>query len=118
MSLLAHDQRVLIEELLGITELSRKAELLKEITKYTKDQIKEEEYTLKAAEDTNARILKSIKDIERRQRVWTNKQTSDLVSLEAGVSALSHVDIESELKNHSLLTTYTGKIASIKQANT
>jgi len=118
LSLRANDQRELIEELLGITELSRKAETLKEITKNTKEQIKEEEYTLKASEDTNARILKSIKDIERRQRVWTNKQTLDLETLEAGVSALSHVDIESELKNHTLLATYSENVASIKQANT
>ena len=106
----------MIEELLGITELSRKAELLKEITKNTKEQIKEEEYTLKAAEDTNARILKSIKDIERRQRVWTTKQTTDLQTLEGGLSALSHVDIKAELQNHALLVTYNENLAAKNQA--
>jgi DNA repair exonuclease SbcCD ATPase subunit len=116
LSLRAGDQRELIEELLGITELSRKAEALKEIIKNTKEQIKEEEYTLKAAEDTNARILKSIKDIERRQRVWTNKQTTDLETLETELSSLSHVDIESELKNHALLVTYNENSSEISQA--
>ena len=57
----ANDQRELIEELLGITELSRKAEALKEVIKETKDEIKDEEYNLKAKEDANSRILKSIK---------------------------------------------------------
>ncbi len=80
LSLRSSDQRELIEELLGITELSRKAEVLREISKNTKEQIKEEEYTLKGKEDTNTRILKSIKDIERRQKVWSNKQTTDAVS--------------------------------------
>ena len=42
LSLRASDQRELIEELLGITELSRKAEALKEISKNTKEQIREE----------------------------------------------------------------------------
>ena len=116
LALRANDQRELIEELLGITELSRKAELLKEITKNTKEQIKEEEYTLKAAEDTNARILKSIKDIERRQRGWTTKQTTDLQTLEGGLSALSHVDIDAELKNHSLLFAYNENLSGINQA--
>ncbi len=116
LSLRAADQRELIEELLGITELSRKAEVLKEISKNTKEQIREEEYTLKAAEDTNARILKSIKDIERRQRVWTNKQTTDLETLETELSSLSHVDIESELKNHALLVTYNENSSEISQA--
>jgi hypothetical protein len=116
LALRAGDQRELIEELLGITELSRKAEVLKEISKNTKEQIKEEEYSLKAAEDTNARILKSIKDIERRQKIWTNKQTYDLGELENELSSLSHVDIESELKNHALLISYNGNLSDINQA--
>ena len=112
LSLRASDQRELIEELLGITELSRKAEALKEIAKNTKEQIKEEEYALKGKEDTNARILKSIKDIERRQKVWSNKQQTDLEALESALDSLSHVDIESELKNHALLVTYNENLAA------
>ena len=69
LSMRANDQRELIEELLGITELSRKAEALKEVIKETKDEIKEEEYNLKSIEDANSRILKNITDIERRQRI-------------------------------------------------
>ena len=117
LSLRASDQRELIEELLGITELSRKADTLKEISKNTKEQIREEEYSLKAAEDTNARILKSIKDIERRQKVWTNKQQTDLEALETELSSLSHLDIESELKNHELLVTYNENLAAKDQAS-
>ena len=112
LALRAGDQRELIEELLGITELSRKADALKEISKNTKEQIKEEEYSLKAKEDTNARILKSIKDIERRQKVWSNKQQTDLETLESALESLSHVDIEGELKNHALLVTYNENLAA------
>ena len=112
LALRAGDQRELIEELLGITELSRKADALKEISKNTKEQIKEEEYSLKAKEDTNARILKSIKDIERRQKVWGNKQQTDLETLESALESLSHVDIEGELKNHALLVTYNENLAA------
>jgi DNA repair exonuclease SbcCD ATPase subunit len=116
LALRAGDQRELIEELLGITELSRKAEVLKEISKNTKEQIKEEEYSLKATEDTNARILNSIKDIERRQKIWTNKKTTDLEALDSGLNSLSHVDIESELKNHALLVTYNENLTAKNQA--
>ena len=112
LALRAGDQRELIEELLGITELSRKADALKEISKNTREQIKEEEYSLKAKEDTNARILKSIKDIERRQKVWSNKQQTDLETLESALDSLSHVDIEGELKNHALLVTYNENLAA------
>ena len=34
----------MIEQLLGITELSEKAEILKELMKSTRDNIKEEEF--------------------------------------------------------------------------
>ena len=118
LSLKAGEQRELIEELLGITELSRKAEALKEISKNTKEQVKEEEYTLKAKEDTNARILKSIKDIERRQKVWSNKQKADMETLESALSSLSHIDIKNELDQHALLVTYNENLTARNQATT
>ena len=43
-----NDQRAMIEQLLGITELSEKAELLKELLKITRDSIKEEEIKINA----------------------------------------------------------------------
>ena len=116
LSLKAGDQRELIEELLGITELSRKADKLKEISKNTKEQIKEEEYSLKGKEDTNARILKSIKDIERRQKVWSSKLSTDLEVLESALDSLSHVDIKNELEQHALLVTYNENLTAKNQA--
>jgi DNA repair exonuclease SbcCD ATPase subunit len=116
LSLKSSDQRELIEELLGITELSRKADKLKEISKNTKEQIREEEYTLKAAEDTNARILKSIKDIERRQKVWVNRQQTDLETLESALDSLSHIDIKNELEQHALLVTYNEQSTKLTEA--
>jgi len=48
LSLNANDQRNIIEQLLGITLLSEKAEKLKEQNKQTKDMITEEDYRIKA----------------------------------------------------------------------
>ena len=113
----ANDQRELIEELLGITELSRKAEALKEVIKETKDEIKDEEYNLKAKEDANSRILKSITDIERRQRIWKDKHDNELQELENGFDSLSHVDIKQEIANHQLLNEYTENKSKLDSAN-
>ena len=110
----AGDQREIIEEL-GITELSRKADTLKEEVKITKEQIKDEEYRLKAIEDANTRILKSIKDIEHRQRIWQDKHEKELGELEQGLEALSHIDIEQELANHAQLVEYNEKKAKIDE---
>jgi len=117
LSLRANDQRELIEELLGITELSRKAEALKEVVKETKDQMKDEEYSLKAKEDANTRILKSISDIERRQRIWKDKHEKELKELESALDALSHVDIKQEIANHQLLNDYIEKKSKLDEAN-
>ena len=117
LSMRANDQRELIEELLGITELSRKAEALKEVIKETKDEIKDEEYNLKAKEDANSRILKSITDIERRQRIWKEKHDTELQELQNGFDSLSHVDIKQEIANHQSLKEYNEKKAKLDETN-
>ena len=47
LSMRANDQRELIEQLLGITQLSQKADVLKELLKQTKDGVQEETYKIK-----------------------------------------------------------------------
>ena len=104
LSLKTNDQRNIIEQLLGITQLSEKAVLLKDLIKNTKDQIKEEEFRIKAVTDANNKIKTSIDDLERRSRLWQTKQAEDLEKLDAAVTELSSIDIAKELENHSLLT--------------
>lgn len=106
LSMRANDQRELIEELLGITELSRKADLLKEQIKNTKDLIKEEEFNLSAKEQANKRILENIKSIERRSSIWDKTHQENLEELADALDALSHVDIEEELQLHGELELY------------
>ena len=116
LSMRAGDQREIIEELLGITELSRKADILKDSIKTTKENIKDEEYRLKSIEDANGRILKSIKDIERRQRVWTEKHNSEINDLVSGLDSLSHIDIDEEITNHTLILEYHEKKTRLDEA--
>ena len=116
LSMRPNDQREIIEELLGITELSRKADSLKDEVKATKEQIKDEEYRLKAIEDANGRILKSIKDIERRQRIWTDKHNTELKDLSTGLDALSHINVDEEIKNHAFIAEYNEKKTRLDEA--
>jgi DNA repair exonuclease SbcCD ATPase subunit len=53
LALRTNDQRVIIEQLLGITKLSEKADKLKEEAKVTRDEIKEEEFRISAANSAN-----------------------------------------------------------------
>jgi DNA repair exonuclease SbcCD ATPase subunit len=109
LSMRANDQRAIIEQLLGITMLSEKAEALREQQRLTKDAIKEEEYRIKAIEDSNTTIEKSISDLERRQKLWETKKQESLQELENAINVLEKIDIEQELTNHKLLAEYLEK---------
>ena len=80
LSLGVNDQRAIIEQLLGITLLSEKAEALKEQNKNTKDMITEEEYRIKAVQDANAKIEEQIEGLKRRQKMWDTKHKEILVN--------------------------------------
>jgi len=109
LSMRANDQRAIIEQLLGITMLSEKAEVLKEQQRHTKDAIKHEQFRINAVEEANTRIEKSISDLEFKQKVWRNKQKTDVESLQSQINTLEKIDIQTELSNHTLLSDYLEK---------
>ena len=117
LSMRANDQRAIIEQLLGITMLSEKAEALKEQQRLNKDAIKEEEYRIKAVEDANQTIAKSISDLERRQSLWQNKKQETLQELETAINVLDKVDIEAELYKHTQLAEYLKKKSQLDETN-
>ena len=109
LSMRANDQRAIIEQLLGITMLSEKAEVLKEQQRLTRDAIKEEEYRINAVEEANSRIEKSIGDLERRQKIWRDQQETTVQGLRQQINTLEKIDIQIELKNHKQLSDYLEK---------
>lgn len=117
LSLKTNDQRDIIEQLLGITQLSEKATLLKELIKNTKDQSKEEEYRIKAVSDANTKIKNSIDDLERRSRLWQTKQTDELEKLAAAIDELLNIDIAQELENHKALALWQANEKELKRHN-
>lgn len=114
LSMRAAEQRDTIEQLLGITQLSEKATVLKELIKDTKDRIKEEEYKNKAVSEANDQIEKSIKDLERRKRIWETTKEKDLVEFSKTLEQLLQIDIETEIKNHELLSSYEKSVSEYR----
>ncbi len=106
-----NDQRDMIEQLLGITELSQKAEVLKERQKHTRDSIKEEEIRINAVEESNKRIDKNIKEIESRSRAWEKNKENKLIELGEKIIRMERIDIDTELANHKLLSTIKEQVA-------
>ena len=117
LSLRANDQRAIIEQLLGITMLSEKADTLKELIKTTKDAITQEEFRIKAVTDANKRIQDQIDALVRRQTLWENKKAADISSFQSAYDQLAQIDIEAELDAHLSLSTYNEKSKKIKELN-
>jgi len=110
LSMRANDQRNVIEQLLGITILSEKADRLKEFVKSTKESITEEEIRIKAVQDANKRIEDQIENLKRRQKLWHSKHEEDVLTLERGLMDLANVDIEAEILAHKELTAYHERV--------
>jgi DNA repair exonuclease SbcCD ATPase subunit len=117
LSLKANDQRVIIEQLLGITLLSERADRIKELNRTTKDAIAQEEMRIRAVQTANVRIEEQISSLEKRQTLWLNKQAEDVKGLADAISALEHIDIEAEIQAHRDLDAYHLKKKQIDDCN-
>jgi len=109
----AAEQRMIIEQLLGITLLSEKAEALKEQIKITKDAITTENTRIETIKVSNERIQQSIDSLERKQRLWEETKESSLDNLRKSIETLGHIDIDVEILAHRSLTEYNTKSKDI-----
>jgi len=109
LALKNNEQREIIEQLLGITLLSEKAETIKVLLKDTKDSIQGEEFKVKAIEEANKRVKEQIESLKRRQGLWQKKHENDLAYLVAQYDELSQIDIDSELLAHKELVIWNQK---------
>jgi DNA repair exonuclease SbcCD ATPase subunit len=106
LALKANDQRTIIEQLLGITLLSEKADKLKEASKATKDAITQEEFRIKAVGDANKRIEEQIESLKRRQTLWNNKHDEEINKVQTAIEELQKIDIQAEIQAHQSLKTW------------
>jgi DNA repair exonuclease SbcCD ATPase subunit len=107
LALKPNDQRAIIEQLLGITLLSEKAEALKEQSKATKDTIQQEEYKIKAVQDANKKIEEQVESLQRRQMLWLTKHRDDTAKLQSALDELLKLDIDAEIAAHKELSAYS-----------
>jgi len=106
LALKANEQRTIIEQLLGITLLSEKADRLKEQNKATKDAIQQEEFRIKAVTDANVRIQEQIDALKRRQTLWSTKHAEEIQKLQTAIEELQRIDIAAEIQAHSAFKTW------------
>jgi DNA repair exonuclease SbcCD ATPase subunit len=117
LSLKANEQRTIIEQLLGITLLSERADRIKELNRATKDSIQSEELRIRAVQEANKRIEEQIQSLEKRRTLWIRKQAEDVTALTQGIGDLEHINIEEEVQSHRDLEAYHVRKKSADDAN-
>jgi DNA repair exonuclease SbcCD ATPase subunit len=103
LSMKAAEQREIIEQLLGITMLSEKAEHLKALVKETKDSIQKEQFRIESVKAANENVQKSIDSLTIKSSAWESKKDQDIENLGRAIMKLEGVDITAELESHQLL---------------
>jgi DNA repair exonuclease SbcCD ATPase subunit len=117
LSLKANEQRIIIEQLLGITQLSERADRVKELNRQTKDAISQEEFRIRAVQEANKRIEEQIESLRKRQTLWLKKQTEDCANFAQAITDLEHINIDVEIQAHRDLDAYHVKKKSIDDLN-
>ena len=117
LSMKAADQRNIIEQLLGITQLSEKADALKEQIKITKDSIATENTKIETIKISNEKIQQSIDALERKQRLWAEQHETSITNLAKAIEALLQIDIDVEISSHRQLDAYNKKRKEINEVN-
>jgi len=117
LSMKAADQRAIIEQLLGITQLSEKAEALKEQIKNSKDSIATENTKIETIKASNDRIQQSIDALERKQRLWEEQHETNITNLAKAIEKLLDIDIDQEIASHRALDVYNTKRKAINELN-
>ena len=117
LSMKASEQRNVIEQLLGITLLSEKAEALKEQIRISKDRIQTENTRIETIKASNERIQQSIDALERKQKMWDDTKEKSIENILKNIDHLSHIDAEAEITNHRALLEYNSKQKDLADLN-
>jgi len=114
LSMKAAEQREIIEQLLGITMLSEKAENLKALVKETKDSIQKEQFRIESVKTANENVQKSIDSLTIKSSAWESKKDQDIENLGRAIMKLEGVDITAELELHQALKQWEDNNTTIK----
>ena len=106
LSMRQNDQRAIIEQLLGITILSEKADTLKEKVRQTKEGIQSETLKIEAIQTANSKIEGTVESLQGTQRAWLAKKQADVNKLTSAIDELEHLDINAELDAHEKLANW------------
>lgn len=95
LSLSATKQREMIEELLGITQLTEKAELLKDMNKESRRLADQEKFRNETISSSNVRIEKSIESLQQQANKFETDKAFRIDNLESELELYKDLDFSS-----------------------
>lgn len=93
------EQREIIEELLGITLLSNKADALKKKMSQTEKEIEKEDLTIKLNMEYNTNIEKTITKLENENTLWVENNKIKISKINEKINYLESIDLNKEKEN-------------------
>lgn len=100
------DQRAVIEELLGVTQISDRAETLKSLIASTKESMREQEAIIRTTVEANSRIEKTVSNTERQFAAWETTKATTISNIENQIVALEQVNFDEEIALFEKLDLY------------
>lgn len=114
LAMKANDQRSIIEELLGISRLSEKAERLKELMRETNEDMKSEQARLEQVKISNEKMEETIRKFHIRSIGWEESHKKAIAELTNGITELEKIDIDAEIQQHKLLSQWQERSQKVK----
>lgn len=110
----AKDQRDIIEELLGVTQISQRADTLKKLIIITKEEIRQQEANIKASLDANERIMATVRQAIAKRDSWETSHENCLYELAGQLEETISIDFEKELADIDALEAYQVRERELK----
>lgn len=108
------NQREVIEELLGVTQISSRAGVLSKLIGQTKEQMRDEQSMLKATIDSNTRIENAIANAQTQSSQWSSKHQATIGELSEEINAMKDINYESEIAKFEELDTWLSNEREIR----
>lgn len=109
LKMTAADQRTVIEELLGITQISQRADVLKKLVGSTKESIRDHEAAIKATVEANDRLGNAIRNAEVKAQAWENNHLAKLDGLAEELATMEAMDFDAEIAIFDRIEAYDNR---------
>lgn len=110
------NQKAFIEDLLGLSEITEKAETLKKQIKDTKASLDTKKVQIDAQKAERDRHATQVSHAKKRLADWDLQRTSSIKTLESKLAKVDGIDVEGQRAVHAKLKQVDTKRVTVKQA--